>query len=81
MIVQIRLVPCLYTLKVNRIGVVIVSVLTSSAVDRGFKPRSGLTKDYNIGERAKTGRLGIRIMCLSGATCLSADCCISELKL
>jgi hypothetical protein len=26
-----------------------VSVLTSSAVDRGFEPRSGQTKDYEIG--------------------------------
>jgi hypothetical protein len=26
-----------------------VSVLVSSAVDRGFKPRSGQTKDYKIG--------------------------------
>ena len=26
-----------------------VSVLASSAVDRGFKPRSGQTKDYEIG--------------------------------
>jgi hypothetical protein len=26
-----------------------VSVLTSSAVDRGFEPRSGQTKDYKIG--------------------------------
>jgi hypothetical protein len=26
-----------------------VSVLASSAVDRGFKPRSGQTKDYTIG--------------------------------
>jgi hypothetical protein len=26
-----------------------VSVLTSSAVDRGFEPRSGQTKDYTIG--------------------------------
>jgi hypothetical protein len=26
-----------------------VSVLTSSAVDRGFEPQSGQTKDYNIG--------------------------------
>ena len=30
----------------NRIGGVMVSVLTSSAVDRGFEPRSGQTKDY-----------------------------------
>ena len=33
----------------------------------------------NYGERTKTGWLGIRIMCPSGATCLSADCCFSEL--
>jgi hypothetical protein len=33
----------------NRIGGVMVSVLASSAVDRGFEPRSGQTKDYNIG--------------------------------
>ena len=33
------------------------------------------------GVRAKTGRHGIRIMCPSGATCLSADCCFSELAL
>jgi hypothetical protein len=26
-----------------------VSVLASSAVDRGFDPRSGQTKDYKIG--------------------------------
>ena len=26
-----------------------VSVLISSAVDRGFEPRSGQTKDYEIG--------------------------------
>ena len=28
---------------------VTVSVLASSAVDRGFEPRSGQTKDYKIG--------------------------------
>jgi hypothetical protein len=33
----------------NRIGGVIVSVLASSAVDRGFEPRSSQTKDYKIG--------------------------------
>jgi hypothetical protein len=70
-----------------------VSVLTSSAVDRGFEPRLGLTKHYKIGiccfsdkhtalrKRAKTGWLGIRIMCPSGATCLPADCCFSEVAL
>jgi hypothetical protein len=33
----------------NRIGGVMVSMLFSSAVDRGIEPRLGLTKDYNIG--------------------------------
>ena len=33
----------------NCIGGVMVSVLASSAVDRGFEPRSGQTKDYKIG--------------------------------
>jgi hypothetical protein len=30
----------------NHIGGVMVRVLASSAVDRGFEPRSGHTKDY-----------------------------------
>ena len=61
-----------------------VSVVDWSAVDRGFK-------DYKIGNycfsakvvtlRRKTGWLGIKIMCPSGATCLSADCYFSELAL
>ena len=33
----------------NHIGGVMVSVFASSAVDRGFEPQSGQTKDYNIG--------------------------------
>ena len=33
----------------NRIDGVMVSMLTSSAIDHGFKPRTGQTKDYNIG--------------------------------
>ena len=33
----------------DRIGGVVVSVVASSAVDRGFEPRSGQTKDYKIG--------------------------------
>ena len=33
----------------HRIGGVMVSVVASSAVDRGFEPRSGQTKDYKIG--------------------------------
>jgi hypothetical protein len=38
----------------NRIGGVMISVLASSVVDRGFEPRSGQIKDYEI-----------RICCLS----------------
>ena len=70
----------------NCICGVMVSVLTSSLVDYVFDPRSSQTKDYKIGIccfstkhavlRRKSN--GIRIMCLSGATCLSADCCFSE---
>jgi hypothetical protein len=38
-----------HTRLLNRIGGVIVSVLASSTVDRGFEPRSRQTKDYKIG--------------------------------
>ena len=46
-------------------------------------------KDYKIGiccisakhVALRTGGLGIRIMCQSEATCLSTDCCFSELAL
>ena len=38
-----------YLLRYNCIGGVMVSVLTSSADDRGFEPRSSQTKDYKIG--------------------------------
>jgi hypothetical protein len=66
-----------------------VSVIVSSAVDRGsslgqVKPKtmqlifvaSPLSTQY-WGEREKTGGLGIRIMCPSGATCLPRDCYFS----
>ena len=33
----------------NRIGDIMVSVLVLGAVDSGFEPRSGQTKDYKIG--------------------------------
>ena len=77
----------------NRIDGVMVSMLASIVVDRGFEPRSCQTKDYKIGiycfsakhvalrRRAKTGWFGISIMCPSGTTGLSADCCFSELAL
>ena len=68
-------------------------MLASSAVYRGFEPRSGQPiklvfaasplSTQHEGVRAKTGWLGIRIMCPSGATYLSADCtcCFSDLAL
>ena len=69
----------------NRIGGVMASVSSSSAVYRGFEFRSGQTKDYTIGMHAALRRksktwlaLGIRIMFQSGATCLTVDCCFSE---
>jgi hypothetical protein len=38
---------CLYM--INGVGGVMVRVLASSVVDRGFESRSGQTKDYKIG--------------------------------
>ena len=70
-----------------------VSVLASSAVDRGYESRSGQTKDYEMGmccfsvkhaalrRKRKDWWLGIRIMFPSEATCPSAECCFSELAL
>ena len=65
-------------LSCNRIDDVIVSVLASIAVDCGFEPRWCQTKDCLIviccfKEKKQTSCLGIRIMCPSGATYLSAD--------
>ena len=77
----------------NHICGVMVSLLASSAVDRGFKPYRVKSKTIKLvfvacplstqhyGERTKTGWLGIRIMCPIGTTCLSADSCFSELAL
>ena len=71
-------------------------MLASSEVDHGFEPPLGKLKTIKLvfiifvasplsmehyGERANTGWLGIRMMCSSGATCLSVDCCFSELAL
>jgi hypothetical protein len=38
----------LLIIKINHISGIMVSMLASSAVDRGFEPRSGQTKDYKI---------------------------------
>ena len=41
--------PLLYWCTVDHIDGVMVSVLGSSVVDRGFEPRSGQTNDYKTG--------------------------------
>lgn len=69
------------------IGGGMVRMLASTAIDSWFEPQSGQTKVFvasplctqHQGVRAKTGFLGIRIICLSGAAHLPADCFFSEL--
>ena len=61
-----------HSIQENRIGGVMVCMLTSSAVERGFETQSGQTKDYKIG-------ICCFSECSSGETCLSAKCCFSEL--
>ena len=60
-----------------------VSVFASSVVDRGVGANQRLKLVFVASllsmQRAKIGGLGI--MCPSGATCLPADCCFSELAL
>jgi len=71
-----------------------VSLLVLSAVDRGFEPRSGQTKDYKIdigcfspkhaALRRKSKDWLARNqdkLCPSGATSPSADCCFGDLAL
>ena len=71
-----------------------VSVLASIAVDRGFEPRLGQTKDFEIGICCFSAKhMAIRrkskdclarnqdIMRPSGTTCLPVDCYFSELAL
>jgi hypothetical protein len=45
---QTYLLSCKHLHSSNGIGGVMVSLSASSAVDRGFEPRSGQTKDYKI---------------------------------
>ena len=78
LICNLHLVVLLLYFK-TRIGGVMSNVLALSAVDRGFEPRSDLTKDYTIGIYCFSAKLGIRIMCQSGAIYLSMDCCLSKL--
>ena len=69
----------------------IAGVLASGALDRGFKPKSGQTKVFNIGLYCftinlvkgitETGWLRIRIMCPNVVKCLPANCCFIALVL
>ena len=64
-----------------------VSMLTSSMVVFGFEPQVSQIGIYcffaKYAEliRAKTGWIGVRIICQSGAACLTTDCCCTELAL
>ena len=75
----------------DHIGGVMVSMLTSCTVNCGFE-HSGtkrmtiklvyaayLLSTWHLGERAKTGWLRIRVICLNVETCLSLVCCFSKL--
>ena len=76
-----------------RLGNHISNMLASSAVGRGFESRSAQTKYYKIGicyfsakqtalrRKSKDWFARNLDMRASGATCLSADCCFSELAL
>ena len=89
-----QLIYSLIPSKDNLISGVMVSMLASSAVDCGFESRSGQTKDYKISvvcwfiaRHAALSKKSKDILTpnqdnvSSGATCLSADCCFSELAL
>ena len=79
-----------FTIKINRIGGVIVSVryIVGSSPGR-VKPMtiklvfvaSPLSTYSSIKEKEQRRWLIIKIMCLGGATCLPTDCCFSELAL
>jgi hypothetical protein len=49
LVVECSSIPNCFQICINHIGRVMVSVLASSMVDRGFEPRSDQIKDYNIG--------------------------------
>jgi hypothetical protein len=91
--IQYILLYSIISFIINHFSGVMVSVLASSAVDRGCEPGRVKQKTIKLvfvasplstqheGERAKTDWLGVRIMCPSRATCLPVDCCFSELAL
>ena len=74
----------------ERIGGVMIIVLTSNVVNRGFNPQSDQTKDYEIGiccfsskhvalwRKSKVWMTRNQDNVSEWATCLFADCCSSE---
>ena len=69
-------------------GGVIVSVLASSAGRPWVRAPIGSNQrlmccfsTQHTALRRKQRLVGTRLMCLSGATCLSAECCFSELAI
>ena len=52
---------------------VMISLRKWNAIDRGLDHQSGQTKDYKTGIFCLSAKLGIRIMCQTGATCLLTD--------
>ena len=83
----------LFSDELIRIDEVIVGVLAASVVYRGVGSLSGQTKDYEnvfccfyanhaaLRHKTNTDWLGIGVMCPSGAICIPADCCFSDLAL
>ena len=70
----------------DRIDGVMVGVLASSSLDRGFESRSGQTKDNKIGTCCFSAKLAAlwrknKDWLVSEATCVSANCCFSVLAL
>ena len=59
-----KLIPLLQT-NINRIDGIMVSVLALSAVDCGFEPRSGQTKDYKMAGHFNIGHYYVLHMHLS----------------
>ena len=65
----------------NRIGGVMVSVIASSAVDRGFETWLGQTKDYKISICCLSAKHAALRRKSKSQNNVSADCCFSELAL
>ena len=62
------------------IGGVMANMLTSNVIDRGFEPKTtklefvaSLHTALRNKSKDLSNWLGIRIMCLTGATCLTTD--------